>query len=64
MAIRKYETLKNEKGDTAIVFFDSTYGEFVVRFHMAGIGYVKAADYFTDCPIDAIGTAKSQLGVK
>ena len=65
MTIRKYDTVKNDKGDTAIIFFDSNYGEFVVRFHFAlPIGYMREADYFTDCPFDAIDTAKHQLGIK
>lgn len=65
MAIRKIQTIAGINGAFANIYRDSEYQEYVVRFHFAQpIGYVKEADYFTDCPIDAIGTAKHQLGVK
>lgn len=61
MARRLIETITNDKGDMAKVYRDSVYGEFVVRFYMAGVGLVADADYYTNDKQDAVSTAKYTL---
>lgn len=64
MALRKHLTFENAKGDSAIIYRDSVWQEFRVRFSYAGTGPVPEADYHTQDESDAVSTAKNQLGMK
>ncbi len=63
MTIRKIQEFTGTKC-TAKVYFDSNYGEFLVRFHYPEpVGYIHECDYFTDDKEDAIQTAKQEAGL-
>lgn len=59
MALRKIETLTGEAPDRkAVVYRDTEWDEFRVKFHQGGV-YLAKADYHTEDKEDALDTARS-----
>lgn len=64
MALRKVQEFKNSKGDVAVIYRDSVWQEYRVRFSLAGIGYMPESDYHTNELSDALETAQHTLRLK
>ncbi len=58
--MRKVHTFENnDNGLKAVVYHDSEWDEYVVKFYHKGGKYLKpSSDYHTDSKQDAIGTAE------
>ena len=53
--------LKVSTGQTAKVFFDVEYSEYIVKFYDEEGQHMVNADYHTDNEADARGTARAEL---
>lgn len=57
--LRRIESVRNTKTDrTAVVYRDSAWSQYVVKFSAAGVA-VPGADYYTDDKADAQHTARA-----
>ena len=66
MSNRKIQTLENPAGDKCIIYFDSDYQEYIVKFFVAVDGaliHFNESDYFTDHKADALATARHTLKI-